>query len=439
MRLRVHFIGIGGVSMSCMAKYMSGMGFDVDGSDVRRSEYVDELVAMGINVAIGHSEENIAGAHVAVYSDAIKEDNVELAYARREKLYVISRAELLKSIAENFALVIGVAGCHGKTTVTCMLSHIFAAAHSEFTAHIGGEDLEFSNCVLRGHYAFISEVCEYKKNMLSFPADIAVCLNADKDHMDCYADYDELKNSYREYLKSADKAVVCADDPALGSYKYKNAVTFGVSKPAKYGAADIKDDAGKYSFAFTENGKKVARISLRVVGRHNVINALAAAACARESGISAKYIARGLRDFRGVKRRFEKIGEINGAETIIDYAHHPREITAALAAAKEKSADKTIVVFQPHTYSRTIFLKDEFVSVLSGIENLLIYKTFPAREGYIEGGDAADLCKALGRTGAYFDDFSVLYSYLEKNLSKGDLLLVLGAGDLAERFREELR
>ncbi len=438
MRLKVHFIGIGGVSLSCLAKYMLSLGFTVSGSDLRPSAYTDELVALGAEIKFGHSEDNVWGAQVVVYSDAVKADNPELVYARRERLYILSRAELLRSVAENFKTVVGVAGCHGKTTVTCMLAHIYAAANARFTAHIGGRDLEFSNCVLRGHDAFISEVCEYKKNLSLFPATVAVCLNADKDHMDCYKDYGELKRAYFDYLKSADKAIINIDDKTLSRYKNKNAVCFGESGKADYGVKNVARTRNGYKFEIVKNGKFLLSVTLNVGGRHNVMNALAAAVCAVEAGVKPKAVAKGLRAFKGVERRYEKIGEINGAEVIIDYAHHPREIRAAIAEAKEREEKNTIVVFQPHTFSRTIFLKKEFVAVLREIENLKIYKTFPAREEYAVGGSAKELRDETGN-GEYYDDFDRLYDDLKKELKRGERLLVLGAGDLAEEFRARLR
>lgn len=437
MSFRVHFIGIGGVSLSSLAKYMLRMGFTVSGSDARDSVYTEELKRLGASVFIGHSEKNAEGAQVVVYSDAIKEDNCELAFARKEKLFIMTRAELLKSVAENFGIVIGVAGCNGKTTVTCMLAHILDAAKKAFTAHIGGEDKEFSNSVIRGSEVFLSEVCEYKKNLLNFPADVCLCLNCDADHLDCYNGYDELKNAYLSYLKSGDKAVINIDDPVLAGYKEKNAVTFGVKNKAKYGVKNLTEKNGAYSFYLTENGRKLTRIALSVAGEYNAVNALAACALAREIGVSAKDIARGIKKFKGVKRRYERIGKINGADVIIDYAHHPKEIAACLSAAKKERAKNILVVFQPHTYSRTIFLKDEFIKVLGGVENLYLFRTFAAREAPIEGGSALDLYKDLGK-GEYFDDFDKLFSGLTEKLDEGDLLLVLGAGDLAELFRSRL-
>lgn len=438
MDLCVHFIGIGGVSMSSLAKYLLNAGFTVQGSDITRSAYTDELIAAGAEIFIGNAAENIKNAQMVVYSDAIKAEDKELVAARQRGLYVISRTELLKSVAENFKTIVGVGGCHGKTTVTCMLAHIFRRAKLKFTAHIGGEDNEFSNCALFGGEIFLSEVCEYKKNLLAFDCTLAVCLNADPDHLDCYKDYDELKNTYYEYIKRADKAIINIDDGALAKCGDKNAATFGFSCGAKYTAKNLVDENGKYRFDFYADGKKACRVRLCVYGRHNVQNALAAAATATELGVKAADIKRGLADFKGVKRRFENIGEINGAKVIIDYAHHPREIAAVYAAAKELNANRIVTVFQPHTYSRTIFLKDEFLSVLGRIKNLYIYKTFAARENFTDGGSAFDLYRDLGGETAYFDDFAALKTQLEKTLLSGDLLLVLGAGDLAEKFRAEL-
>ena len=439
MDLCVHFIGIGGVSMSALAKYLLNFGFIVQGSDVAKSAYTDELSALGAKIFIGNNAENVKNAQMVVYSDAIRSDDEELLCARKTGLYVVSRTELLKCVAENFRTVVGIGGCHGKTTVTCMLAHILKAGKKSFTAHIGGEDLVFSNFVSFGGEIFLTEVCEYKKNLLAFKCNVAVCLNADPDHLDCYTDYDELKNTYYRYLNNADKAIINVSDGVLRNYDGPNAVPFG-NESGKYGMENLTDDNGVYRFDFLIDGKKACNVKLGVFGRHNAYNAFAAAVVASELGITPREIKRGLSAFKGVKRRFEKIGGINGADVIIDYAHHPREIAAAYATACELKKERVITIFQPHTYSRTIFLKEEFKSVLNRIDDLIIYKTFPAREVYRVGGSAFELFRELGAKNiSYFEEFEKLVESLKKSLKKGDLLLILGAGDLAERFRSYLK
>lgn len=427
--LKVHFIGICGVSMSALAKYLFSVGFIVSGSDLADGEIAADLKKNGIRVFIGHDEKNVIGKEVVVYNDAIKPDNVELKAAEKEGAFIVRRAELLKMVSENFGKRIGIAGCHGKTTACCMIAHVFKRANLRFTAHIGGFDTKLGNVVLSGSKIFLSEVCEFKKNLTLFDADLAVCLNAEADHLDCYENSGELKKTYFNYITRGYKSIICVDDKTLSEYDGDNAVTFGLKNGADFTAKNIREKNGRYSFDLVVYGVKTERINLRVYGKHNIENALATSAVAFLCGVSSDKIKKGLEDFEGVKRRFEKIGEINGAEVIADYAHHPTEIKEAVETAEEMSKGKVYVVFQPHTYSRTVFLKEQFVSVLGKIQNLIIYKTFPAREEYIEGGSGKDLADILGNAD-YIEDAKEIVRVLQSKAKKKDLVLILGAGDL---------
>lgn len=435
--LSVHFIGIGGVSMSSLARYLNMVGFIVSGSDISPSENLGKLLGEGISVSIGQRAENVRGKDVVVYTDAIKSDNPELAEAIENKQYVLKRAELLKIVSENFRKRIGICGCHGKTTATCMLAHVFESANELFTAHIGGFDLKYGNFFASGNKYFISEVCEYKRNLDRFDADFAICLNIEPDHMDCYKDENELDNAYFEFLGRAKKAVIFGEDKTLALYKNENAVTYGINKDCDFYADDIVCRNGRYSFDLYVYGIKTERIRLKVFGKHNVLNALAVSACAYLCGIDVKAIKRGLERFKGVKRRFEYIGNIGKAEVYADYAHHPTEIAEAVKTIKEAKSGRIFTVFQPHTYSRTIFLMDEFVKVLSCVENLTIYKTFAAREEYIEGGSAKDLAK-LVKNADYFENAEILAAALRSKAKSGDSILILGAGDLEQKVRKYL-
>lgn len=435
--LNVHFIGIGGVSMSSLARYLLSVGFSVSGSDVCLSENLENLETEGVTIYKTQRAENIDGKDVVIYSDAINKKNDELRAAFEKRLYVLKRAELLKIVSENFAKRAGVCGCHGKTTAVCMLAHVFDKANERFTAHIGGFDLQFGNFVGNGNKYFLSEVCEYKKNLNYFNADYAICLNIEPDHMDCYKDREELENTYFEYLKRAYKAIICADDKTLANYGENNAVTFGLCKNADFYADNVSQKNGKYSFDVYVYGVKSMRVNLKVPGGHNVLNALSACACAVLCGLDVKSIKRGLENFRGVKRRFERIGSLGRAGVYADYAHHPTEISEAIKTAKEVFGGRIFVVFQPHTYSRTVFLKDRFVKTLSEVENLVIFKTFPAREEYSKDGDAEELA-ALIPDAEYISDVKEVAAYLRARIKNGDAALILGAGDLAEKLREYL-
>ena len=436
--LRVHFIGIGGVSMSSLAEYLNRVGFIVSGSDITTSEYTDALVKDGVEVMIGHSAENVDGAQVVVYNSAIGEDNEELNAAKANKSYILSRAELLKMISENFKTRIGVSGCHGKTTVTCMIAHILKCANEQFCAHIGGNDNEFGNGYFGGSEYFVTEVCEYKKNIDKFDAEVAVCLIAAPDHLECYDGEKDLFNSYKNFLKKAKIAIFRSEDKNLADYDYDNKITFSADTSGDYYPTNISEKAGKYRFTLNKRGERICDIKLNVYGEHNVVNAVAACACAMELGIDAACVKSGIEKFTGTKRRFEKIGKINGCAVFADYAHHPDEINAALSTAEKICKGRLFVVFQPHTYSRTLLLKEKFLDSLGKIDNLIIYKTFPAREEYIKGGSAYDLYVALNKKGVYMADPDALQYYLKKNLKRDDMLLVLGAGDIYKLIKARL-
>ena len=436
-KFNIHLIGVGGVSMSGLAEYFASVGFSVSGSDRVDFPNKNRLENFGIKIYIGHNAENLKDAHAVVYSDAVSSENEELSYAKKNGLYCISRADALRMISENFGEVVGVCGCHGKTTVTCMLAHIFKSANMRFTAHIGGEDLKLGGFIINGNEVFLSEVCEFKKNINKFVADYAVCLNTGVDHMDCYASETELYDAYISFAKRAYKAIINKNDGVLGDYNCANAFFFSNLTNADAFIKNLKSKRGKYSFDFIVKGKRLGKINLSVVGRHSVENALAAAACANRMGISFKAIKKGLENFVGVKRRFEEIGMISKAKVVADYAHHPTEILACLNCAKEVSRGKVYILFQPHTYSRTIFLKNEFLQVLSSVENLALFKTFSARESYKAGGSAFDLHKEISGS-KYFESLDLACEYYEKTLTKNDLLLVLGAGDIYYLFKEKL-
>ncbi len=433
--LKTHFIGIGGISMNALSKYLIGMGFEISGSDSVKSKLTDEIEALGGETYIGHDGRNIGDAQIVVYSSAIGEDNPELIEARKRGLYILSRAELLKMISENFGAVLAISGCHGKTTTTCMLAHIFRCAGKQFTSHIGGIDLVLGNCYSDGDDYFITEACEFKKNLLLLNPDTAICLGTQFDHPDSYKDEEDLKNCYFEFIGKGKKAIINGDDQNLSAYTGENAVKFGASSNNDYYPTEIREKRGKYSFTLNYGKDKKIPIKLKVYGKHNVYNALAACAAAIENGISEEAIKEGLSSFIGVERRFENIGKLNGATIIADYAHHPDEIGAAVKTAEKIARKKLYVVFQPHTYSRTISLKDKFVDVLTEIDELVLYKTYPAREDYIYGGSAYDLFLACGKKGEYFGDFDQMISYYKDKLKRGDILLVLGAGDIYDLFK----
>lgn len=426
----VYFIGIGGISMSGLAKLLLHLGYEVSGSDGTKSELIESLSRLGASVYIGEDgeREKLKQADIVVYTDAIPPMHAELITARRMQKHIFSRAEFLQTICGTFSKTLAVAGSHGKTTCTCMCAHVLKQTGVPFTAHIGGEDSSFGNFYTSGYEYFLTEACEYKKNLLKIPADTALVLNIDRDHMECYQDEEELLTTFFHYCKSARTAFVCADDIRcrhLGDFP-----CFGIDAPfADYRATDLRASGERYAFTVEEYGKPLCRVQLKAIGKCNVYNALGTFALMRAQGFNDDEIRRGVEAFTAVKRRFEKIGVFHGASVVCDYAHHPKEILSTLITAQGVCKGKLYVIFQPHTYSRTKLLMNEFVSVLRQAENLMIYKTFPARERYDSEGSAQTLAQNVGGC-LYGEDLSTLRLWLTKTVKEGDMVLCLGAGDI---------
>ena len=383
----------------------------------------------------GHRAENVKGSDMAVYTSAVPCDNEELVYARANGIPVVERAEYLGAIAASFEKTIAVAGTHGKTTTTGMLKEIFASRYP--CVHIGGE-LKDKPDIEKSEY-FITEACEYKKNLLEIRAETAVLLNIDRDHMECYDGMSDLVNTFRTYCEKAETAIVCSDNDkckTLGNFS-----TFGIEdKTADYRAIDLRQSGERYSFTVSEYGKSLCRVHLKAAGKCNVYNALAAFAAMRRYGFDEKEIVRGLENFVAVKRRFECIGSYSGASFICDYAHHPREISATVATAEKMCTGKLYTIFQPHTYSRTKLLMEDFVRSLRAVPNLMIYKTYPAREYFDEEGSALTLAKNVGNC-LYSESIRELKTWLKNTVQAGDIVLFLGAGDIyyaAQHLLKEL-
>lgn len=427
---KFYFIGIGGISMSALAKYLLACGCEVSGSDMASGEQTEELISSGVKVRFSIDADNadLKSAEAVIYTSAIPENHAELKAARESGKLILKRAELLKLVCGAFSHVTAVAGSHGKTTCTAMCAHILKETNVLFAAHIGGEDSEFGNFYMSGHDFFVTEACEYKKNLLEIEADNAVLLNIDRDHMECYRDMDDLTDTFRAYCGKAKTAFVCADDERCRAWTEFS--TFGIeNSSADYRALDIRQSGEKYSFTVSEYGKTLCRIRLNAAGRCNVYNALAAFAAMRRYGFDEKEICRGLETFTAVKRRFESIGSYAAASFICDYAHHPREIAATVATAEKMCRGKLYVVFQPHTYSRTKLLMEDFVRALRPVENLMVYKTYPAREYFDAEGSAKTLAQNVGNC-LYAESIRELKTWLKTTLQPGDVVLFLGAGDI---------
>ena len=415
--------------MSGLAKYLLSLGKKVGGSDIISNEYTEELINLGAHVSIEPVIDSVANYQLIIYTDAVKDTDTRICEARNLSKEIISRGQFLYEISREFGKVIAVSGCHGKTTCSAMLTHIFAVSGKKFASHIGGGDIAYSNFYYCCNDFFITEACEYKKNFLLLKPDIAVILNSDADHLECYGSEAELKRAYLRFADSAGIAVTLYRDLPISYGPH-----FGFDKSADYYAKNIKNSEGAYSFSLYENNAELGTVRLNVYGKHNVLNALAAVAAARSAGINFADISKGLASFSGVKRRFEIIGKVNGAKFIADYAHHPNELRAVLRTAQKLTPEKLYVVFQPHTYSRTKNLFKHFVKVLSHLNNLMIYKTFAAREYYDDEGSALTLSQSLKKS-RYGDCVYDIRDFVLR-AGKGDTILFLGAGDIYDLAKQ---
>ncbi len=412
--------------MSALAALLFDRGYRVRGSDLRENNFTAALRKKGIHVSIGEHEP--ISEDTVVYTGAVEMSNPQLIAAQRAGKRLLSRAELLGAVAEEYPHVLSVAGCHGKTSATSMLAHVFYSAERAFTCHIGGEDLRFGNYFSSGKDFFLTEACEFQRSFLKLRSETAVILNIDRDHTDCYHSDDEIFDAYSLFAAQAKNVVVCADD--IRARKIPHTLSFGLFS-GDIRAEKLVAEGERYRFLISERGIPLVWVQLGVVGKVHVLNALATFACARLAGLSAMEIQRGLESFRGVKRRFETMGTLCGVPVVCDYAHHPREIAAVFATAQTLCKGTVRLVFQPHTYTRTRDLMKEFISVLKEAESPVIYRTYAARETFEPEGSAYTLVSRLPEA-VYVQSPAQLKSRLLEKLQKDDLILVLGAGDIYE-------
>ena len=431
----VFLVGVGGISMSGIAQFCLNLGIKVGGSDANVSAQTEILRSMGVKVFDKHNGSNVYGYDVVVYSSAISMDNVELNEARKNNIPVYKRSEFLQMLLETYSKRIAISGSHGKTTCTAMLSKILILAGLDPTVFLGGEDLEYGNFRMGYSDYAVVEACEYKKSFLDFKPKIAVVLNVDNDHLDCYSGMDEMANCFKQFVGD-NLAVINADEKYASFLENCTTITFGINNMATYTANKIRRDDSGYSFNITAYSINCGRIKLKVKGKHNIYNALCAFATADLLGVPREVSKKALSSFLGVKRRNEYLGNAFGLEWYADYAHHPKEICATINTFLERGND-FITVFQPHTYSRTKILMNDFVNALSKSTPLVIYKTYPAREKYNAKGSAKRLYENIIQREKQNVD-KVVYVQTVKQLltavngaSNGiKKVLVLGAGDI---------
>ncbi len=434
---KIHFIGIGGVSMSALAKHLKKYGYYVSGSDIC-TDLADELTSLGIEFIPYHHEKNVKNSTAVIFSSAISEDNVELVEARKSGALVIKRSVLLGMIAKQYRYSIGISGSHGKTTCTSMLAHIFKCANKQPTVFLGGVDRTFNNyCFGKKEYV-IAEACEYKKNLLDLRVDTAVILNIDNDHLDSYSNMVDMITTFEKFSKNS-LIITNADDENCRPIFNNKTITFGINKTADFMAKRITKNNIGYSFTCYAYGQRLGRINLKIMGKHNVYNALSAMAVANYYKIPFEYQKQALEGFLGVDRRNEYLGKIFNLYAYADYAHHPKELSATINAFNEKE-EKYITVFQPHTYSRTKFLMNDFISVLINQQNLIILDTYSAREKYDESGSAKTLYQNMvnsGKKDIYFvQDEDELKAQIEQVKLDNQSILFLGAGDIYQKAKK---
>ncbi len=441
----IHFIGIGGISMSGLAEILLERGFMVTGSDAKQSELTEMLERHGARIYYGQKAENITeGIDVVVYTAAVHPDNPEFAAASAMGLPILSRAELLGQIMKNYSVSIAVSGTHGKTTTTSMITEILMDAGKNPTISVGGIlDSIGGNIRVGGPELFVTEACEYTNSFLSFFPTMEIILNVEADHLDFFKDLEDIRSSFRRFACLLPENGLLIINSDIRNYEELcsglpcRVITVG-SDPEKsrYSAAWITfDENACASFCLLENGKEAGTVTLGVPGMHNVYNALAAIAVSRELGISMETIRRGLMKFAGTHRRFEKKGVIGGVTIIDDYAHHPQEITATLAAAKNYPHREIWCVFQPHTYTRTRALMNDFVRALSSADHVVLADIYAARETDTLGISSRDLeekIRELGTDVHYFPSFDEIETFLLENCVNGDLLITMGAGDIVK-------
>lgn len=438
----IHMLGIGGVSMSGIAEMLKNWGFTVTGSDSAFSPIIKRLQKTGIYVRIGHDFENLSKSDIVVYSAAIKQSDPEILKAKQLNIPTIERADFLGKITSCFEDTICVSGTHGKTTTTSMISCCFLKANTDPNIQVGAilKEIDGNYRVGNSEY-FILEACEYVESFLKFNPKAEVILNIDNDHLDYFKNFDNIKNAFIKYVSLLPKdgiLVLNADDSNcldLRKHSAASSITYGIANEyANYIAKNISFNKNGFpTFDVYHNGNFYATIRLSVAGMHNVSNALACIAVCDYYKLPKMNIKEALLNFTGANRRLEFKGIFNGASVFDDYAHHPTEIKATASSINNKKFNKSWVVFQPHTYSRTKNLLDDFASSLMGFDNVIITDIYAAREDNtynISSQDLVNRMKSIGKDAIYISNFNNIAKYLKDHVKENDIVITLGAGTI---------
>jgi len=435
-----HFIGIGGIGMSGIAEILLNLDMKVSGSDLRRGPVTDRLVQMGATIYQGHNAANIAGATVVVTSSAVSATNPEVLEARARKIPVIQRAEMLAELMR-LKYGIAIAGMHGKTTTTSMVAAVLAAGGLDPTVVVGGRvDALGSNAKLGSSQYLVAEADESDRSFLKLSPILAVVTNLDREHMDCYRDMADVEDAFLAFMDKLPfygAVTACLDNPPLAAIlprAQRRVFTYGVGAGADYRLEFLDSKPGCFArFQVTTAQGLLGPFELHVPGRHNVLNATAAVAIAHQLDVEAEKIALGLSHFRGVDRRFQHRGTARGVAVVDDYGHHPTEIRATLAAARECGYRKIHVVFQPHRFSRTLDLMEQFRGAFEDADTVIVLPIYAASEEPIPGVTAERLASRIeGPQVQFAPDFAVAVVAVLSQAREGDLILTLGAGNVSQ-------
>lgn len=441
--VNVHFIGIGGISMSGLAEILLSRGFRVSGSDWHKSALTQRLEKGGAVIYEGQTGEHITeGLDVVVYTAAVHGDNAEYKKAKELGIPLISRAQLLGQMMRNYESAVAVAGTHGKTTTTSMLTEILLKADMDPTVSVGGILPAIGGNVRIGYSGrMVAEACEYTNSFLEFYPTLSVILNIREDHLDFFKDLEDIRSSFKRFAARTPETGAVIIDTGIEAYEEIvrglscRVITVGPAPESDYRVTELTYDEQDHPSFTVESGGEIQKLRLRVPGAHNVENALAAIAAARELGAGWEAVRDGLWHFEGTKRRFELKGRFNGVTVVDDYAHHPDEIEATLTAARQMHYKKVWCVFQPHTYSRTRALFGEFVRTLALADEVVLADIFAAREACDQGihsGMLAERIRESGTPAHCPGDFEKIENFLREKCMHGELLITMGAGDIVK-------
>lgn len=439
--MSAHLVGIGGISMSGLAEILMNKNVKITGSDITESEITKKLSSMGATIYFGHSASNISDQNLVVYTAAVSKDNPELVEASKHNIPIIERSELLGAIMDQYDNSIAVSGTHGKTTTTSMISTIVLEAGLDPTIHVGGLlDIIGGNTHVGESQYFIAEACEYKNSFLHFRPSLAIILNIDADHLDFFKDIDDIRNSFEAFLSNVRTPGVIVlnwDDPQtkmLSRVLTRPVITYGINSPeADWSCENITIKNGHSSVDIIYKKAMWAKITLLVPGLHNISNALAAIATCHSLGISKNSIVTGIEKFINPHRRLEDKGNLHGIRIMDDYAHHPTEIQASLNAARALGTNKLYCVFQPHTYTRTYELLDDFSKAFAQADTVIVTDIYAAREkdtNLINSRILNDRINAITGNSTYISKMEDIVAFLNENAATGDIVITMGAGDI---------